>query len=366
LKRKMLTLQSPSGFTDSGLPAFTLVSQTPDTSAARVGTGPATVTTNNGEPGTAILWVVDPDAGLRAYNAVPVDGNMTKINLPASPAVSKYQRPAFGNGRYYISTSDGKILVSALLKSNFKANKIQAYGSPVASPLTCTSPIDFGSVPIGSSKTLNVTCTANIPITQLPGFVLGKAVYEASNSSLPTGQLAAGVSFSFPVTFDLTNHQLDAGSTSSPSVTPGVQSTSIEILTVNGVTGYAPQQPITLTGMSVSSAPFITINPLQVDFAGIVVGSAAAETGSDNTFIINNVGLSPMTILGFAYTNGSVTSNSSVFYNVTSDALDVNGYFTSSDLPEVGTVIAGGASVTVSVNFNANVSPNARNIPFMH
>jgi hypothetical protein len=236
----------------------------------------------------------------------------------------------------------------------------------VASPLTCTSPIDFGSVPIGSSKTLNVTCTANIPITQLTGFVLGKALYEASNSSLPTGQLTTGTSFSFPVTFDLTNHQLNAGSTSSPSVAPGVQSTSIEILTVNGVTGYAPQQPITLTGMSVSSAPFITINPLQVDFAGIVVGSAAAETGSDSTFIINNVGLSPMTILGLAYTNGSVTSNSSVFYNVTSDALDVNGYFTSLDMPEVGTVIAGGESVTVSVNFDANVSPNTTNISFTH
>jgi hypothetical protein len=50
---------------------------------------------------------------------------MTKINLPASPAVSKYQRPAFGNGRYYISTSDGKILVNALPKSKFKTNKFR-------------------------------------------------------------------------------------------------------------------------------------------------------------------------------------------------------------------------------------------------
>ena len=232
----------------------------------------------------------------------------------------------------------------------------------MALPMTCTSPVDFGSVPIGSSKTMNVTCEANIAITQLTGFVLGKALYQVSNSSLPTGSLAAGSSFSFSVTFDLKNHQLNSGSTSSPSVTPGVQSTSIEILTVNGITGYAPQQPISLTGMSVSSAPFITINPLQVDFAGIVVGSAAAETGSDSTFIINNVGLSPMTILGLAYTNGSVTSNSSVFYNVTSAAFDVNGYFTSTDMPAVGTVIPGGASVTVSVNFKANVSTETRNI----
>jgi hypothetical protein len=100
------------GFTDSGLPQFTLVAQTPDISAARVGTGPPTITTYQGQEGTGVLWIVDPDAGIRAYNAVPVEGNMTKIDLPASPAVSKFQRPSFGDGRYYISTSDGQIVVS--------------------------------------------------------------------------------------------------------------------------------------------------------------------------------------------------------------------------------------------------------------
>jgi hypothetical protein len=105
------TLVYSLGFTSSGLPAFTLVAQTNESSAARVGTGPATITTLNGQAGTGILWVIDPDAGLRAYNAVPVNGVMTQINLPASPAVSKFQRPAFGDGRYYISTSNGNILV---------------------------------------------------------------------------------------------------------------------------------------------------------------------------------------------------------------------------------------------------------------
>jgi hypothetical protein len=106
------TLVFSLGFTDTGVPTFTQVSQTPDVSAGRVGTGPATVTTYQGQEGTAILWIVDPDAGLRAYYAVPVDGNMTKINLPITPAVSGFQRPAFGNGRFYISTSDGQVLVS--------------------------------------------------------------------------------------------------------------------------------------------------------------------------------------------------------------------------------------------------------------
>jgi hypothetical protein len=100
------------GFTASGLPQFTFVAQSPDVASGRVGTGPATVTTNQGQPGSGILWIVDPDAGLRAYQAVPSNGTLNKITLPASPSVSKYQRPGFGNNRYYISTSNGHILVS--------------------------------------------------------------------------------------------------------------------------------------------------------------------------------------------------------------------------------------------------------------
>lgn len=231
-------------------------------------------------------------------------------------------------------------------------------------PLTCTSPIDFGSVPIGNTKTLNVTCTANIAITKLNGIVLGSKLYSASNSSLPTGALKVGASFNFPVVFDLTNHELNAGSTSSPSVTPGVQTTSITILTTNGVTGYSSQQPITLTGKSISSAPFLSINPLMVDFDGVVVGSAAAESGSDNTFIVSNIGLSAMKILGLAYTTDPISSPNATFYNLTETTnangttvttFDPNGYFTSDDMPQPGTVIAGGGSITVNANFNTNV-----------
>jgi hypothetical protein len=60
------------------------------------------------------MWLVDPDAGIRAYNAELVNGNMTGIPLPVSPNPSKFQRPAFGHGRYYLSTVDGQVLVSLL------------------------------------------------------------------------------------------------------------------------------------------------------------------------------------------------------------------------------------------------------------
>ncbi|KAH9222596.1 WSC domain-containing protein [Leptodontidium sp. 2 PMI_412] len=338
------TLVYSYGKTSTGSPAFTLVAQSADISAGRVGTGSATITTYKGQPGTAILWVVDPDAGLRAYNAVPSNGQLTKLPLPPTPSVSKFQRPAFGDGRYYMSTSNGKIL---------------AYGSPVALPMTCDSPLDFGQAPIGNTKTLIVTCKTNIAITSLNGFATNKPVFQVSNSSLPTGPLALGATFSFPVTFNLTALIL-TGSTSSPSVTPGVQTSSVWISTTNGNVGFAPQQPISLTGTAISAAPFITVNPLQIDFAGVVVGSAAAETGSDATFILSNVGLSDMTILGMAWTSDAVNSDAAVFHNLTTvngkTLLDGPGYFTSTSMPSIGQVIPAGGTMTINANFNTNVT----------
>ena len=132
---------------------------------------------------------------------------------------------------------------------------------------------------------------------------------------------------------------------------------------MNGQTGFSPLQPITLTGTSISSAPFVEMNPLQVMFDGIVVGSVAAETGSSNTFIIQNAGLGQMTILGWSWTNGTVATGAqrnlttvinSEGTNVT--AFDGNGYFTSSNIPAPGTVVAAGASITVTVNFDTEVS----------
>lgn len=227
--------------------------------------------------------------------------------------------------------------------------------------MTCTpAPLDFGQVPIGNTKTLIVTCKTNIAITKLSGFSTNKPVFQVSNSSLPTGPLALGATFSFPVIFNLTALQL-TGSTSSPSVQPGVQTSSVWILSTNGKAGYAPQQPISLTGTAISSAPFITINPLQVDFGGVVVGSAAAETGSDNTFIISNAGLTNMSIVGMAWTTDEVNSPTAVFHNVSTSAagkasLDDSGYFTSSSLPTIGQIIPAGSSMTIGVNFNSNVS----------
>lgn len=58
-------------FDSSGRPQFALAGQTNEVNAGRVGVGIPTITSLNGQPGTAILWITDPDAGIRAWYAVP-------------------------------------------------------------------------------------------------------------------------------------------------------------------------------------------------------------------------------------------------------------------------------------------------------
>jgi hypothetical protein len=330
------------GFDSNGRPAFTLVGQTDDSSTGSVGVGPPTITTLKGQLGTAILWIADKN-GMRAYNAVPVNGKMTKIALPAVNSISKFQRPAFGNGRYYVISGSGVIM---------------GFGAPVSLPLSCSSPVEFGSLAIGSSTVQHVNCTANTLITNIKGLIIGSDEFKASNKSLPNGPLAAGYSFSFPVTFDLTNYSLTGGSTSAPEVKPGVQTTALTIYTVNGATGFSTQVPITLTGDSVSQKPFLQITPLQVTFPGIVVGSSSTTQQSTSTFIINNVGQSDAKILGYVYSNDASDSSETNVTVSTSSALDDPGVITASNLPAIGTIIPAGSSVTISVAFSSKVTGN--------
>ncbi|KAK3378034.1 WSC domain-containing protein [Podospora didyma] len=332
------------GADGNGKPAFSLAGQTPDKSTGRVGTGSATITTLNGQPGTGILWLSDPDNGIRAYNAVPNNGVLTRITLPPTPVLPKFQRPVFGNGRYYTTTYQGAIL---------------GFGSPVQLPFDCNGPFDFGEVAIGSSSTIDVTCTARIKINKIANLTIGNALYNASFASLPQGVINAGQSFTFPVTFNLTGYVLRSGSTSAPSVQPGVQSGSISLVTVNSVTGYSTQQPLSVTGNTITSSPFAAINPVSIDFQPLVIGSASAVGGSESAMVIQNLGKTPMKILGYAFTIDSPTSAGAQFTNITQGAngtyrLDANGFFTTEDLPSLDSTIAAGSSVIVHMRFLCN------------
>lgn len=328
------------GFSGSGTPVFTQTGKTHESSAGRVGVGIPTVTTNGGKEGTAILWMCDPDAGLRAWYAVPgPDGYMKTINIPQVNGLNKFQRPAFGDTRLYVTDPNGGLY---------------CLGSPVNLPLNCTSPVNFGQVALGSSSTQQVTCKANIAITQIESAVTGDANFEVDASTLPKGPVAQGATFSFPVTWNLVIAK--TGNTANASygnVSPGVKSTPLTITTVNAVQGYSNKFPISLTGIEVSKDAFLVEAPTTVDFSGLVLLSGQDTPSVTDPFTISNAGLSPLTILGYAYTTDDLDDSNVTYTNVTlkDGAFDLGVGFTSENLPAVNTVIQGGGQVSVEAKF---------------
>lgn len=329
------------GFTGSGVPQFNPAGQTHENSAGRVGVGIPTITSYQGKAGTAILWMTDPDAGLRAWYAVPgADGFLKTINLPQVNGLNKFQRPAFGDGRLYVTDANGILY---------------CLGSPVNLPLSCTSPVIFGTVALGSQSTQTITCQANIAITSINGATVGDAHFQVNNASLPQGPVAAGAIFSFPVTWNLQNTAVsNAQNASFGNTTPGVKSTALTLLTTNAVTGYSTQLPISLTGTEVSQNAYLSLTPITVDYGGIVILPNQTPPTIGLPFVIANTGSSPMTILGYAYTSDELDSANIKFTNTTfgGDGMaDLGHGFTSSNLPAVNTVIQANQQVSVSSTF---------------
>ncbi|KAL8879655.1 MAG: hypothetical protein Q9198_002774, partial [Flavoplaca austrocitrina] len=246
-------------------------------------------------------------------------------------------------------------------------------GSPVSIPLNCTGPVDFGDVTIGTAKTVQVQCQALIPITKINGLTTGDKTYQASNASLPQGALKIGDTFSFPVIWNLTEAAIkDTPGGSFGSVAPGVKTSFLVITTTNGVAQYSNSLPITLQGNEVSSAAFLSLSPPEVDFGGIVVGSPGAATGLDSSFIISNIGSSPLKIIGYGWSGADMDDNGeqggdgsvSSYTNVTTTAEGsvIGEGFTSSNLPAVGYILAAGKSLTVPIKFNSDEVGNYQSV----
>ena len=227
---------------------------------------------------------------------MPQGSVLIPIPLPQVGGANKFQRPAFGDGRVYTTDTNGILY---------------CLGAPVNLPLNCTSPVDFGNVALGSAVTKSVTCKANILIDSLDGLEVGDGFFQASNSSLPEGKLAAGESFTFPVTWNLTTAEIkNTPNASSGSVSPGVKSTPLTLYTTNGVSGYTTVFPISLTGSEVSTAPFLTLSPKTLDYGGIVLlNNESAIPSVSDVITIANSGLNPLTILGYAFTTDELISS---------------------------------------------------------
>lgn len=334
------------GSTAAGLPSFALAGATKENSAGRVGVGVPTITSLNGKTGTAILWMTDPDAGLRAWYAVPdQDGVMKSIKIPQVNGINKFQRPGFGDTRLYVTDANGVLY---------------CLGSPVNLPLNCTSPVDFGSVALGTKAHSSINCTALIPITSLDGMTVGDARFEVDNATLPKGALAKGATFSIPVAWNLTTAVVkNADGASYGNTSPGVKSTALTIYTTNGIGGYSTLFPISLTGTEVSNDAFLTTAPTTVDFGGIVLkGNGAPGEGDDDdtitsTLVLQNQGLAPLTLTGYAYTLDELDDDDVDFTNTTfnNGVADMGYGFSSKNLPAIGTKIGASSSLSVDVTF---------------
>lgn len=327
------------GLSGSGVPVFSQVGRTPENSAGRVGGGVPVITTNQGKEGTAILWMTDPDAGLRAWYAIPgADGLLKRINLPQVNGLNKFLRPAFGDSRVYVTDTQ---------------SNIYCLGSPVNLPLTCSSPVSFGSVALGSSATQTVSCTANIPITRISDVTVGDVHFEVSINDLPQGAVAKGATFTFPVKWNLESTTVtNAQNASYGNTAPGIKSTALTIQTVNGVDGYSSKFPISLSGTQVSQKPFLVIAPITVDYSGVVITDPANIPTVSLPFVLSNAGVGPLTISGYAFTNDELDNNP-VFTNVTTAQKPsvLGDGFSSNNLPPVGTVIPGGGEISVDSMF---------------
>ncbi|PHH86517.1 hypothetical protein CDD83_10115 [Cordyceps sp. RAO-2017] len=307
----------------AGVPAFTKVAVSPSANAYILGVSHGAVTALPGQDGTGLLWVTDVQGlNLRIYAAVPRDGLLTMLNSFNVPGVTKFARPVFGDGIAYVGTTTGYLY---------------AFGSPVNPPLNCSSPVDFGTVDLGSAApgpARPVTCRANVGLT-VTGLGLGdrRDFAIASAPALPL-QLAQGQSFAVNATF-------------SPTAV-GFLSVDLLVNSTNAAAGYSAATHARLTGTGRSPGALLALSPNTISFQGVVTGQDPA--GVSESLIISNRGNAPLTVRSVLVSADNATGPPRPWAG---PADLVVGKFT---LQKVPATVAANAAVTVAVLFNSSAS----------
>ncbi|MGE5156415.1 MAG: choice-of-anchor D domain-containing protein, partial [Betaproteobacteria bacterium] len=282
------------GLDGQGNPSLTLAGNTTETFGFT--SGSPIITSDGTTPGSAVLWVtnVDGAAGsngrLCAYNAVPSNNHLTLLRcFPIGTGV-KFPTAASANGRVYTGTRDGVLF---------------GFGQPVTAALNLPQ-TEFGQVTVGQSGTATVTATAVRAVTITALGTTGPFTVTDPPPALPVS-LAAGDKLDVPVTF-------------SPTA-PGSINGTLNITLTDA--GQTDQLGATLHGTAIK--PGFTATPPTLTFADVPVGDSVSLSAS-----FTNTGGSDETVQSVG-TPGSP--------------------FTVTGLPGVGTVIAPGQAVNVSVTY---------------
>ena len=282
------------GLSGTGTPTLSLQGTSSD--AFGFSSGAPVITSEGTTAGSALVWIIwSPGASgegaqLRAYNPVPVGGEpVLRWSAPVGTA-SKFSTPGVGAGRLYVGTRDGHVL---------------AFGSPTTAALTGPT-TEFPTTTTGSSahKTLTLTATEPLTLSTLSSsssqFVLGEPT-----PTLPAG-LATGQTIEVPITFMPTGTGPIAG-------------------TLTATTSSGRKVSFGLSGTGQASRGKLEASPPVLTFGGTSIGE---ELAAGATF--RNVGGSPLTIEGVELPSAP---------------------FGVEDQPAVGSTIAPGGSLTVTVKF---------------
>jgi hypothetical protein len=273
----------------SGRPTLTFAGKAPDNVGAF--SGSPIVTSNGLTAGSALVWMTNLTSELRVYDAVPVNGVLNIRFRDGYGSQTKFTNPGVGAGAVYVGSADGYLI---------------GYGT--GSTSVTGSPLAFGSVGVGQSKTLTATLTATQNVT-ITGLSSSNAAFVLGATPLPAA-LIAGQSLNVPVTFTPTD-------TTSYTATLSVTTTSTP-------------GALTMTGTGQANGPLLVLSPGSLDFGGVPLATSKS--------------------LGLSMTNNGTTDLTFSGVTAPSDPFSV------SDAPANGTTLAPGSSTTLTVTFSPTVA----------
>jgi hypothetical protein len=326
------------GVNAQGLPQLT--SAGTSTGSFGYTSGSPMVTSNGTTAGSAVVWVVycngpsGAKAQLRAYGAIPSNGVLPLLWSAPIGTASKCAVPTAWNGRILVGTREGRLI---------------EFGATSSKAVTA-APVDFGSVPVGTTRTVTLTATAPEAMT-----VTGAATVSGYQATASPG--------ASPAQTTTTSTTTPAGATAGPATIPvaGTEPVPAGVFTVSSPA----------TGTRVAAGANI---PIRVTFTptgpGAVIADVSIPTSSGTrTVPVSGYGTAPGLLhssepltYGTVLTGSggkALTATVSNSWNHPETITGVGlpgGPFAVTGAPAVGTVLAPQQSVTVSVRFDPGLA----------
>jgi HYDIN/CFA65/VesB-like, Ig-like domain/PQQ-like domain len=283
------------GVSGNGSPTLSLQATSSD--AFGFSSSAPVITSEGTASGTALVWMVwapngsGSGAQLRAYAPVPVEGKPVLLWSAPVGTSSKFAMPGVGNGRIYVGTRDGNVL---------------GFGSPVTPVLTGPATV-FPTTTVGETSERTVTLTATEALT-LSSVQSSNPQFTPGTPSTPLpATLTAGQTVQIPITFTPTG--------SGPAAA-----------TLTATTSGGKTATFALSGIGQAAGAKLEVTPPLVTFTGTTVGANSSASAE-----FRNVGGAPLEITGV---------------NAPQAPFGAEG------APSVGSTIAPGHSITITVTFD--------------